>query len=804
MNSKSLKTLEYTKIIERLAEYASSPLGIEKCQKLEPICDLKEIRRLQKETSDALARLWKKGAVSFSGTRDIRSSLKRLEIGSTLSARELLDIASVLTVALRIKPLAKISDNLNTNQREDMEDDGAEYEDSLAELFSAIEPLSPLSNELKRCIITEEEIADDASAKLSSIRRAIRHTNDKIHNVMNAMVTSSTVRTYLQDNVVTMRNGRYCLPVKAEYKSSMPGMVHDQSSTGSTIFIEPMSVVQMNNELSELAIKEQREIEKILADLSNLCAEHVEDITTDFQVLSELDFIFARAALSKALKCTEPEFNTDGIINLKCARHPLLDQTKVVPIDIRLGDNYNLLVVTGPNTGGKTVSLKTVGLLTLMGQSGLHIPADDGSKLAVFNQVYADIGDEQSIEQSLSTFSSHMTNIIKILEEADDKSLVLFDELCAGTDPVEGAALAISILTFLHNLNVKTMTTTHYSELKVFALSTEGVENACCEFNVDTLSPTYRLLIGIPGKSNAFAISLKLGLPDFIVEDAKSRLNDDSKSFEDILTDLEESKVTIEREKEEIQTYKAEIAELKEKLEKKTENLDDRRERILREANEEAMAILQDAKSFADETIRKFNKLGKGTSAADLENERHKLRGKMSDTEKKLVLKNKKAPKKAYTAADFTPGSAVKVLSLNLNGTVSSLPNAKGDLFVQMGILRSQVNISDLELIDEPVVTGPNLQKTSSGKIKMSKGMNVATEINLIGMTTAEAIPALDKYLDDAYLAHLASVRVVHGRGTGALKNAVHSHLKRLKYVKEYRLGSFGEGDTGVTIVTFK
>ena len=804
MNSKSLKTLEYTKIIERLAEYASSPLGIEKCQKLEPICDLKEIRRLQKETSDALARLWKKGAVSFSGTRDIRSSLKRLEIGSTLSARELLDIASVLTVALRIKPLAKISDNLNTNQREDMEDDGAEYEDSLAELFSAIEPLSPLSNELKRCIITEEEIADDASAELSSIRRAIRHTNDKIHNVMNAMVTSSTVRTYLQDNVVTMRNGRYCLPVKAEYKSSMPGMVHDQSSTGSTIFIEPMSVVQMNNELSELAIKEQREIEKILADLSNLCAEHVEDITTDFQVLSELDFIFARAALSKALKCTEPEFNTDGIINLKCARHPLLDQTKVVPIDIRLGDNYNLLVVTGPNTGGKTVSLKTVGLLTLMGQSGLHIPADDGSKLAVFNQVYADIGDEQSIAQSRSTFSSHMTNIIKILEEADDKSLVLFDELCAGTDPVEGAALAISILTFLHNLNVKTMTTTHYSELKVFALSTEGVENACCEFNVDTLSPTYRLLIGIPGKSNAFAISLKLGLPNFIVEDAKSRLNDDSKSFEDILTDLEESKITIEREKEEIQTYKAEIAELKEKLEKKTENLDDRRERILREANEEAMAILQDAKSFADETIRKFNKLGKGTSAADLENERHKLRGKMSDTEKKLVLKNKKAPKKAYTAADFTLGSAVKVLSLNLNGTVSSLPNAKGDLFVQMGILRSQVNISDLELIDEPVVTGPNLQKTSSGKIKMSKGMNVATEINLIGMTTAEAIPALDKYLDDAYLAHLASVRVVHGRGTGALKNAVHSHLKRLKYVKEYRLGSFGEGDTGVTIVTFK
>ena len=794
MNPKTYKTLEYTKIIERLTDLASSPLGREMCERLEPSIDIDEIKHLQKQTSDALSRLWKKGAVSFSGTRDIRGSLKRLEIGSTLSAREILDISSVLNVALRIKPLAKITDK----------EDSEEYEDSLAEFFTSIEPLSPLNNELKRCIIAEDEIADDASATLNSIRRSIKSTNDKIHNLINSMVNSQTVRTYLQDNVVTMRNGRYCLPVKAEYKSSMPGMIHDQSATGSTIFVEPMGVVQMNNELSELAIKEQREIEKILADLSNLLAEHIEEIHTDLMVLSQLDFIFARAALSKALKCSEPDFNTEGIINLKCARHPLLDQSKVVPIDVRLGENYNLLVVTGPNTGGKTVSLKTVGLLTLMGQSGLHIPADEHSKLSVFNQVYADIGDEQSIEQSLSTFSSHMTNIIKILDKADDKSLVLFDELCAGTDPVEGAALAISILTFLHNLNVKTMTTTHYSELKVFALSTEGVENACCEFNVETLSPTYRLLIGIPGKSNAFAISLKLGLPGFIVDDAKGRLNEDSKSFEDILTDLEESKITIEQEKEEIKSYKLEIEELKRKLEKKTENLDDRRERILREANEEAMAILEDAKSFADETIRNMNKLKTGGSASAMENERHKLRGKMSDTEKKLVLKNNKTPKKAYKPSDFKLGSAVKVLSLNLNGTVSSLPNAKGDLFVQMGILRSQVNISDLELIDEPVVTSPNLQKTSTGKIKMSKGLSVATEINLIGMTTAEAIPALDKYLDDAYLAHLTSVRVVHGRGTGALKNAVHAHLKRQKYVKTYRLGTFGEGDTGVTIVEFK
>ena len=807
MKSKTLNTLEYYKIIDKLTGFATSPLGQEKCKNLVPVNNINDIRKSQKETSDALSRLWKKGSVSFSGTRDIRHSLKRLEIGSTLSQKELLDISSVLNVALRIKPLAKVSDNLSIsgNSVDDSILEGdAVYEDSLAEYFQALEPLSPLNNELKRCLISEDEVADDASPELSSIRRSIKNANSKIHNVINTMVNSTTVRTYLQDNVVTMRNGRYCLPIRAEYKSSFPGMVHDQSSTGSTVFIEPMSVVELNNELSELAIKEQHEIEKILADLSNKCAEYIEAIDTDFKVLSELDFIFAKAALSKSLKCTEPVFNTDGIVNLKCARHPLLDQTKVVPTDIRLGDTYNLLVVPGPNTGGKTVSLKTVGLLTLMGQAGLHIPADEGSVLAVFNQVYADIGDEQSIEQSLSTFSSHMTNIIKILDEADDKSLVLFDELCAGTDPVEGAALAISILTFLHNLDVKVMTTTHYSELKVFALSTEGVENACCEFNVETLSPTYRLLIGIPGKSNAFAISRKLGLPEYIVEDAKNRLNEDSKSFEDILTDLEESKITIEREKAEISAYKAEIEDLKAKLEKKTENLDDRRERILREANEEAMAILQDAKSYADETIRKFNKLGKGNSAADLENERHKLRGKMSDTEKKLVLKNNKTPKKSYKPSDFTIGSAVKVLSLNLNGTVSTVPNSKGDLFVQMGILRSQVNISDLELIDEPVVTGPNIQKTSTGKIKKSKGMNIATEVNLIGMTTDEAIPVLDKYLDDAYLAHLTSVRVVHGRGTGALKNAVHSHLKRLKYVAEYRLGSFGEGDTGVTIVTFK
>ncbi len=788
MNSKAIKTLEYNKIIDKLEAYASSPLGKELCHKLEPIDNIKQIKKLQTLTSDALSRLWQKGSVSFSGTRDIFASIKRLEIGSALTIRELLDISSVLNVTLRIKSFSR-------------KEDGDEVSDSLSEMFEFLEPLSPLNNEIKRCILSEDEVADEASSALSSIRKSMKRTNDKIHSQLNSMVNSQSVRSNLQDFVITMRNGRYCLPVKAECKGNMPGMVHDQSSTGSTFFIEPMAVVQFNNELRELEIKEKEEIEKILATLSNNAAEFCEQIKYNLETLAELDFIFARAALSKEYKCSEPIFNTDGYINIKCGRHPLLDQKKVVPINIHLGDKFDLLIVTGPNTGGKTVSLKTVGLFTLMGQSGLHIPADDGSSLSLFTEVYADIGDEQSIEQSLSTFSSHMTNIIKILEKADDKSLVLFDEICAGTDPIEGAALAISILTFLHNMKVRTMTTTHYSELKLFALSTPGVENACCEFSVETLSPTYRLLIGIPGKSNAFAISGKLGLPEYIINDAKLRIDSNSEAFEDIITDLEQSKLEIEREQIEINKYKIEIEELKKEIEKKSENLDDRRERILREANETAQAILQDAKSFADATIKKMNKIE--ASSKELEEERQRIKGKLSETEKHLVLKNNKKPKKEYTAKDFKLGEAVRVLSLNLNGKVVGLPNAKGDLFVQMGILRSQVNIRDLEIIDEDVITAPNIKRSGSGKIKVSKSLSVSTEVNLIGMTTDEAISVLDKYLDDAYIAHVPSVRIVHGRGTGALKNAVHQHLKRQKYVKEFRLGVFGEGDTGVTIVEF-
>ncbi|BCN29153.1 endonuclease MutS2 [Anaeromicropila herbilytica] len=791
MNTKVLRTLEYYKIIDKLTGYAGSMLGKELCNKLLPSSDIAEIVEAQRETSDALSRILQKGSISFSGIKDIRSSLMRLEVGSTLGIGELLSISSVLDVALKVKSYS----------RRDNEEDNR---DSLDERFEQIEPLSPINNEIKRCIISEEEIADDASPTLKGIRRSMKNTNDRIREQLGSIVSSSTNRTMLQESIVTMRNGRYCLPVKQEYRSHFQGMIHDQSSTGSTLFIEPMAIVKLNNDLRELEIKEQEEIEKILADLSNLVAEENENLSANVKILTELDFIFAKASLSKALKATEPLFNDKSYINIKKGRHPLIDPKHVVPIDINLGKNFNLLVVTGPNTGGKTVSLKTVGLFTLMGQAGLHIPAFDESELAVFEDVFADIGDEQSIEQSLSTFSSHMTNTVSILEHANDKSLVLFDELGAGTDPTEGAALAMSILSYLHNSNVRTMATTHYSELKVFALTTEGVENASCEFNVETLRPTYRLLIGIPGKSNAFAISSKLGLPDYIIDDAKLRINENDQSFEDVISNLEASRVAIEKEQAEVKRYKEEVADLKKQLEQKTDKLDQAKDKILREANEKAREILQDAKDYADDTIKKYNKWAKSSGLnKDMENERNNLRGKLSETESKLALKNK-AKKKDQSPKDFKPGDSVNVLSLGLKGIISSTPNAKGDVFVQMGILRSQVNITDLELIDEPVITGPNLSKTGSGKIKISKTMSIHPEINLIGKTVDEALSLLDKYLDDAYLSHLPQVTVIHGRGTGALKNAVHAHLKKAKYVKSFRLGAFGEGDHGVTIVEFK
>ena len=787
MNEKALRTLEYTKIIERLTELAGSSIGKELCRNLKPSSNLSEIEAAQKQTSDALSRIYQRGSISFSGVQDVRGSLKRLEIGGSLSALELLRIAKLLETTSRVKSFGR----LENSDRE---------KDSLDDMFDGLQPLANLYNEIYRCILS-----DDASPALAKIRRSIRQTNDRVHTQLASLVNGSS-RTYLQDAVITMRNGRYCVPVKSEYKGQVPGMIHDQSSTGSTLFIEPMAIVKLNNELRELELQEQKAIEAVLAELSNMAAAENENIADNFRILTQLDFIFARAMLSKSYNGTEPIFNEKGHINIKKGRHPLLDKKSVVPIDIWLGKDFRLLVITGPNTGGKTVSLKTVGLFTLMGQAGLHIPAFDHSELSVFDEVFADIGDEQSIEQSLSTFSSHMTHTVSILKEATDRSLVLFDELGAGTDPTEGAALAIAILNELHSRGTCTMATTHYSELKVFALTTPGVENGCCEFSVETLRPTYRLLIGVPGKSNAFAISGKLGLPEHIIEDARSRISEQDESFEDLLSDLEHSRITIEKEQEELARYKAEAASLKAQLEKKQERLDSAKERILAEANEKAHTILREAKEYADETIKNFNKYGKaaGVSISDMERERTRLREKMNAAEKNMAKKTPAKVKKAVDPKALRVGDSVKVLSLNLKGTVSTLPDAKGNLFVQMGILRSQVNLRDIEPIDEPVITAPNFNRTGSGKIKMAKSSSVGIELNLLGKTSDEAISELDKYLDDAYIAHLPSVRIVHGKGTGALRKAVHNYLRRCKIVDEYHLGEFGEGDAGVTIVTFK
>ena len=789
MNQKALKTLEFDKIIHILTAHAASEGAKEMCRKLVPYDNINDVERAQRETADALRRVYRKGSISFGGIRDIRGSLKRLEIGGILGMGELLQIMSLLETAGKIRQYG---------QRE--ADDTSR--DSLDESFEFLDSVPTLASEIRRCILADDEMADDASSALLQIRRSMRQMNDKVHNTLNSMVNGSA-RSYLQDPVVTMRDGRYCLPVKAEHRSQVPGMIHDQSSTGSTLFIEPMAVIKLNNDFKELLMKEQQEIEKILSVLSEKAAAVTEILAEDYRILTALDFIFARAMMAKDMKATRPIFNTDRQIHIKDGRHPLLDPKKAVPITVRLGDDFDLLIITGPNTGGKTVSLKTVGLFTLMGQAGLHIPAFEGSRLAVFDQVYADIGDEQSIEQSLSTFSSHMTTIVSILKEVTLNSLVLFDELGAGTDPTEGAALATAILDHLHRQGIRAMATTHYSELKVYALSTEGVENACCEFDVESLRPTYRLLIGIPGKSNAFAISSRLGLEDFLIEDAKKRINAQDVSFEDMMAELQDSRVKLLNEQEEITRYKSEIRTLRDALQKKQDRIDERKEKILSDAAAQANAILQEAKDYADETMKNFHKFGKASiSVKDMEAERARLREKIKENDSRTAKVAPK-PKKKLKAASLHIGDRVRVLSLNLEGTVSTLPNPKGDLFVQMGILRSQVNINDLEYIGE----AENLQKgmtTGGGKLRMSKSAAVSTEINLIGMTVDEAIAHLDKYLDDAYLAHVPNVRIVHGKGTGALRTAVHQYLKRCKHVKTFRLGTFGEGDAGVTIAEFK
>ncbi len=791
MNDKVLHTLEYDKIIKLLTDKATSEPGRKLCRELLPMSDLEEIEKAQTETADAFGYILKKGSISFGNNKDIGYSVKSLEIGSTLSTAELLSIAGLLENVERVKKYGE-------KDREETPDD------SLTEYFEGLSPLSNLSKEIRRCIISEEEIADDASPNLKSIRRNKIQAGEKIHSQLNSLVNGSA-RTYLQDAVITMRNNRYCLPVKAEYKSNVPGMVHDQSSTGSTVFIEPASVVELNNKIRELELQEKEEIRIILRDLSAVAGSHTEELVANHKIMSKLDFIFAKAGLAADENASRPVFNNDKIIRIRRGRHPLLDKKSVVPIDIHLGDDFDLLVITGPNTGGKTVSLKTVGLFTLMGQAGLHIPAADRSSLSVFTEVFADIGDEQSIEQSLSTFSSHMTSIVKILEHADENSLCLFDELGAGTDPTEGAALAIAILNYLHDRGIRTMATTHYSELKVYALSTKFVENACCEFDVESLRPTYRLLIGIPGKSNAFAISKKLGLSDEIIEAAKEQITEEKESFEDLIATLENNRITLEKDREEVDAAKARIEGLERDLKNRLDKVTESKEKIIREANEEARLILQEAKDYADETIRIMNKTGGGISMKELEAKRSEVRGKISQKNEKLSVKQKKVSG-GIDPDKLKKGDSVRVLSMGVKGIVNTLPDAKGNLYVQCGILRSQVNIKDLELVDEAEVftEGSKFKGGNTSKIRMSKSFAVPTEINLLGKRVDEAIAELDKYLDDAYLAHLPSVRIVHGKGTGALRSAVQNLLKKNKSVKSYRLGEHGEGDAGVTIAEFK
>lgn len=789
MNNKALKTLEYNKITDRLASHASSEPGIKLCRELQPMMDMDGINSALKQTSDAVSRIFRHGSISFAGLKDIRPLTKALEVGSALGMSELLDICSLLKVAAGARRYGVSED---------------EAADSLSGMFNAVYDIADVRREIERCILSEDEIADDASAELKNIRRQMRICTERIRTELNSMLNGSD-RTYLQEAVITTRGGRYCIPVKAEYKSQVPGMVHDQSKAGSTFFIEPMSVVRLNNEIREYEVKESEEIAKILASLSAMAGNYTAELDTDYDILSQLDFIFAKAKLSFEYKGSEPIMNTRGYINIRKGRHPLIDSRKVVPIDVSIGDEYSELIITGPNTGGKTVTLKTIGLFSLLGQSGLHIPAADNSELTVFNDIFADIGDEQSIEQSLSTFSSHMKNIIEILAKADSNSLVLFDELCAGTDPTEGAALAISILTSLHKLRVTTVATTHYSELKIFALSTEGVQNVCCEFDVATLAPTYRLLIGIPGKSNAFAISGKLGLPQYIIDDAKESLASEDVAFEDVISDLEKSRVTIEREKLELEEYKKEVEDLKNQLKAKNERLDERSDNILQKAREEASAILREAKETADDAIRKLNKANAaGMSVAELEKQRQRIKDNINKVDKGRALKSQ-APARQHKASDFHIGDRVHVASLNLDGTVHTLPNQKGELNVTIGIMNYNVNMSDLTIIEEASEMRKLKQKSSGiGKLKMSKTASISPEINLIGMTSDEAIMTLDKYLDDAFLSHISPVRIVHGKGSGVLRNAVHNYLKRQKHVKSFRLGSFGEGDYGVTIVEFK
>lgn len=791
MNEKALRTLEYDKIVALLVERASSAPGKALCRAIAPLTDIAQIETLQEETAAAVGRIFAKGSISFGNTFDVNASLLRLQLGSALGIRELLQICKLLENASLVRAYGR-------KEREDQPDD------ILTVLFNGLDPIPSVTSEIRRCIVSEDEVSDNASSTLKQIRRNIKVSGERIYSELNKIIAQHS-KDYLQDSIITTRDGRYCVPVKVEHKANVGGIVHDMSSSGNTLFIEPTSVVKLNNEIRELELAEQKEIEVILARLSEMLAEYDGVIKYDYEIMRSLDYIFARASLAIEENASKPLINDEGIIEIKKARHPLIDKKKVVPIDIRIGEQFDLLVITGPNTGGKTVTLKTTGLLTLMALSGLHIPAADRSRIALFDQVYADIGDEQSIEQSLSTFSSHMTNVVDFLSKADENSLVLFDELGAGTDPTEGAALAVAILDSLHKRGIRTIATTHYAEIKVYALRTPGVENASCEFDVATLSPTYRLLIGVPGKSNAFAISRKLGMSEDIIEDAKSLLSDQAETFEDVISDLESKRAGLEKEKEDAERMRREVEALKKDLEYQKSHLTEQKQKLIAQSQVEARKILQDAKDYADKTISYFAKHGGIASGKDMEKERQALRKKITDLNGSLTdIDEAKSKSGTLTAKDIKVGDAVRVISLNLKGTVNSLPDAKGNLFVMLGIMRTKVKLTDLEKIDEVEITAPGVKKSSTGKLRMEKSSTATTEINLLGMTVDEACMELEKFIDNAYMAHLPSVRIVHGKGTGALRKGVQQYLRRNKHVKTFRLGEYGEGDAGVTIAELK
>lgn len=803
MLKKTYTTLEFDKILEQVSHYALSPNAKKKIQTLEPFTTLDEVTHELEETSSTVNLVLKQGTIPLRGIRDITDIIKRLQVSASLSISELLKIADLLRAVKTVKSYY--------NQQSD-------YIDTLIikEYFSTLDTMHEVYTTITRCIVSEEEIADDASQNLNRIRKEIRSANSKVKGQIHKIMQSASSSGYLQDSIVTMRNNRYCLPVKAEHKSHIKGMVHDQSSTGSTVFIEPIAVVEMNNKISALFTEEQKEIERILMELSAYCSTYHEELLTNSNLLTHLDFLNAKAEYSLKLNCTCPSFNDTMHIHLNKARHPMLDPKTVVPSTVYLGEEFTTLVITGPNTGGKTVTLKTLGLLSLMGQSGLHIPAKDNSKLTMLEEIYADIGDEQSIEQSLSTFSSHMTNITSILKNMTLKSLVLFDELGAGTDPTEGAALAMAILDHLRKQRILTAATTHYSELKVYALSTDFVENASCEFDVNTLRPTYRLLIGVPGKSNAFAISKRLGLDDFIIEEAKELLEGKAVRFEDLITDLENNKKIAEIEKEKAERYKEEARQLHKEVQNQKDKLKNQRDRLLGEAKQEAYTILEKAKDEADSIIRSMNKIitdGSGVSMSELENRRSALRDKMNIAAQSEEAKKKKSSN-AINIDKLHMGDTIFIHTLGQKGSIININKQKKEVTVQMGIMKTKVPITAIgNVIDDMETTSVKKKKSiyqratgkgSSPSSTTTKAMHIRPEIDLRGTTIDEALNLVDKYLDDAYLSSLPQVTLIHGKGTGVLRQGIHNYLRKSPHVKSYRLGEFGEGESGVTIVEFK